>query len=250
MASFVLALPELEKHGLNSLRALVFAAAPLTSALQEEVKQRICPNLYEYYGLQETGILTSLGPEEKNRKPDSVGQVMFGAEVRLVDAEGKDVRQGEVGEILGRAPTATTGYYKDEERTRQAFADGWFHTGDLGRFDQEGFLYLSGRVKDMIISGGQNVFSVEVEDVLMSHPDVADCAVIGLPDDTWGEMVTAVVIRAPGSPVTDEQLIAFCRERMAGFKAPKRIIWTEEPLPRTPTGKVTKFVLVEKYTES
>jgi fatty-acyl-CoA synthase len=250
MASFVLPLPEVDKHDLSSLRALVFAASPLTSALQDEVKRRLCPNIYEYYGLQETGILTSLGPEEKNRKPDSVGQVAFGAEVRIVDSAGKDVPLGEVGEILGRAPTATAAYYKDEEKTRQAFAGGWFHTGDLGRFDEEGFLYLSGRVKDMIISGGQNVFSVEVEDTLMSHPDVADCAVIGLPHDTWGEMVTAVVIRAPGAQVTEEGLIGYCKERMAGFKAPKRIVWTEEPLPRTPTGKVMKFVLVERYSET
>lgn len=249
MASFVLALPEMDKHDLSSLRALVFAAAPLASSLQDEVKRRICPNLYEYYGLQETGILTSLGPEEKDRKPDSVGRVMFGADVRLVDSEGNPVPQGEVGEIVSRAPTATTGYYKDEERTHLAFTNGWFHTGDLGRFDDEGFLYLSGRVKDMIISGGQNVFSVEVEDVLMSHPEVSDCAVIGLPDNTWGEMVSAVVIPAPGARATEEQLIAFCRERLAGFKAPKRIIWTQEPLPRTPTGKVTKFILVERYTE-
>ncbi len=247
MASFVLALPEVDKHDLTSLRALVFAAAPLTSALQHEVKRRLCPNIYEYYGLQETGILTSLGPEEKNRKPESVGQVVFGAEVRLVDPTGTDVPRGEVGEIIARAPTATVGYYKDEEKTRQVFAGGWFHTGDLGRFDDEGFLYLSGRVKDMIISGGQNVFSVEVEATLMSHEAVADCAVIGLPHDTWGEMVTAVVIKAPGARVTEDGLIAYCKEKIAGFKAPKRIIWTDEPLPRTPTGKVTKFVLVDRY---
>ena len=249
MASFVLMLPEVDRYDLSSLRALVFAASPLTSGLQQEIKQRICPNIYEYYGLQETGILTSIAPEEKNRRPESVGQVIFGAEVRIVEAAGNDVSQGEVGEILGRAPTATAGYFKNEEKTRQAFADGWFHTGDLGRFDEEGFLYLSGRVKDMIITGGQNVFSVEVEDMLMSHPSVSDCAVIGLPHDTWGEMVTAVVVRGKGAQVMEQDLITFCKEKMAGFKAPKRIIWSDDPLPRTPTGKVTKFVLVEKYSK-
>ncbi|MEW6441635.1 MAG: AMP-binding protein [bacterium] len=250
MASFVLAQPDLEKYDLSSLRALVFSAAPLPQSLQQQVRKRICPNLYEYYGLQETGILTQLGPEEKNRKPDSVGKVVFTAEVRIVDHQDRDLPAGEVGQILGRAPAATGGYFKNEEKTREVFRDGWVHTGDLGRFDEEGFLYLAGRAKDMIISGGQNVFSVEVEDTLMSHPAVADCAVIGLPDETWGEKVTAVVVKAPGAQVSEEELIRHCKERIAGFKTPKTILWWEGLLPRTPTGKVTKFVLVEKYSKS
>ena len=158
------------------------------------------------------------------------------------------VPAGEVGEIIGRVPTATAGYFQNEEKTREVFRDGWVHTGDLGRFDEEGFLYLYGRLKDMIISGGQNVFAVEVEATLLSHPGVADCAVIGLPHDTWGEMVTGVVVKAPEASVTEEELIAYCKERIAGFKVPKKILWAEAPLPRTPTGKVTKFVLVEQYS--
>jgi len=212
------------------------------------VKKRLCPNIYEYYGLQETGILANIGPEDKERKPASVGQIAFSADVRIVDSVGNDVPQGGVGEIIGRAPSATAAYFKDEERTEQAFKNGWFHTGDLGWFDEEGFLYLAGRSKDMIISGGQNVFSVEVEDTLMGHPSVAECAVIGLPDDTWGEKVTAVVVRAPGAGVSEGELIAHCREKLAGFKTPKRVIWMDEPLPRTPTGKVKKFILLEKYS--
>lgn len=249
MASFVLALPEVEKHDLSSLRALVFAASPLAPSLREEVKRRICPNLYEYYGLQETGILTQLGPEEKEQKPDSVGKVIFSAEVRIVDGQGRDVPVGEVGEVIGRVPTATAGYFKNEEKTLEVFRDGWVHTGDLGRFDEEGFLYLSGRVKDMIISGGQNVFAVEVESTLLSHPGVADCAVIGLPHETWGEMVSGVVVRAPGISVTAEELIRYCKERIAGFKVPKKIIWVDSPLPRTPTGKVTKYLLVDRFSK-
>lgn len=245
MAAFVLSLPEVDKHDLSSLRALVFAAAPLTSALQEQIKKRLCPNLYEFYGLQETGIVVCIGPEEKERHPASVGQVAFSAEVRIVDTEGKDVPAGTVGDIIAQAPSATASYFKNEEKTREAFKDGWFHTGDLGYFDEEGFLYLAGRSKDMIVTGGQNVFSVEVEDTLMNHPAVADCAVIGLPDDTWGERVTAVIVRTPGAEVTQEEIIAFCKEKMAGFKAPKTVIWRDEPLPRTPTGKVTKYVLIE-----
>jgi len=179
----------------------------------------------------------------------SVGQVIFSAEVRIVDSQGKDVPLGEVGEIVGRVPTATAGYFKNEERTREVFRNGWVHTGDLGRFDEEGFLYLSGRLKDMIISGGQNVFSLEVENTLLSHPAVADCAVIGLPDDLWGELVTAAVVRTPGAEVSEEEIIKYCKERKAGFKAPKKVVWWEGPLPRTPTGKITKFVLVEKFSK-
>ena len=248
MASFVLMSDDVDSHDLSSLRALVFAAAPLTSELRKEIKERLCPNIYEYYGLQESAILVSIGPKEKERKPDSVGKPVFGADVRIVDADGNDVAVGEVGEIIGRAPSATSGYYKNEEKNKQCFKNGWFHTEDLGRFDKEGFLYLSGRVKDMIISGGQNVFAVEVEEIIMAHPAVAECAVVGLPDKTWGEAVTAIVVRKAGASVTEEELTDFVKQKIAGFKTPKRIIWQEEVLPRTPTGKVTKFTLVEKYT--
>ena len=248
MAAFIMASPDFEKYNLKSLRGLVFAAAPLTSNLREQVKAKLCPNLYEYYGLQESGALTVIKPDEKNRKPDSVGQVTFSCEVRLVDFKGEDVKPGEIGEIIGRAPGATAGYYKNEAKSAEAFKDGWFHTGDLGRFDDEGYLFLSGRSKDMIISGGQNVFAVEVEDMILSHAGVADCAVIGLPHDTWGEMVTAICVKAPGSELTEDELITYCKGKIAGFKVPKKIIWYDSPLPRTPTGKVTKYVLVEKYS--
>lgn len=247
IASFVLAMPDLDKYDFSSLRALVFAAAPFPKSLQDQVKARICPNLYEFYGLQETGVLVNSGPKEKERKPDSVGTLYFGADVRIVDHQGKDVPTGEVGEILGRGVAVTTGYFKNEEKTREAFRDGWFHTGDLGRFDEDGFLYLSGRMKDMIISGGQNVFAVEVEEMLMTHGSVAQCAVIGLPDETWGEMVTAVVVKSFGADVSEEEIIAYSREKIAHFKAPKKVFFVDS-LPMTPTGKVTKYVLVERFS--
>jgi len=247
MASFVLALPDIGKYNLSSLRALVFAASPFSVALQEQVKQKLCPNLYEFYGLQETGLLVNIGPKDKERKPESVGTLYFGADVRIVDFQGKDVPPGEVGEIIGRGVAVTAGYYKNEEKTREMFKDGWFYTGDLGRFDDEGFLYLAGRKKDMIITGGQNVFAVEVEDMLMGHPAVLQCAVIGLPDNTWGEMVSAVVVRRPGQEATAEEIIAFGRDRIAHFKAPKKVLFVDS-LPMTPTGKVQKFLLVEKFS--
>ncbi len=248
MASMVMANSDASKYDLSSLRALVFAGAPLPPTVQQKVKQTLCPNVYEYYGMQETAILTMAKPADKERKPDSVGQVIHFAEVRVIGADGKAVPAGETGEVIGRAPGATACYYRDEKKSAITFRDGWVHTGDLGRFDEEGFLYLSGRIKDMIITGGQNVFSTEVESVLMSHPAVADCTVIGLPDPLWGEAVTAVVVKAPGAVVTEEELLQFCKARIAGFKTPKKVIWTDTPLPRTATGKVTKYVLVEKYS--
>jgi fatty-acyl-CoA synthase len=189
-----------------------------------------------------------MGPKDKERKPESVGTLYFGSDVRIVDNEGKDVPAGEVGEIIGRGVAVTTGYYKNEEKTKEAFKDGWFHTGDLGKFDEDGFLYLAGRMKDMIISGGQNVFAVEVEEMIMTHKAVAQCAVIGLPDETWGEMVTAVVVKWPGVEVTEDEIIEYSRDNIAHFKAPKKVLFVDS-LPMTPTGKVTKYVLVDKYSK-
>lgn len=249
MAAFVLAVPGIEKYDLSSLRALVFAASPFPVALQKQVKEKLCPHLYEFYGLQESGILVNMGPKDKERKPESVGTLYFGADVRVVDMHGKDVPVGEVGEVIGRGVAVTSGYFRNEEKTREMFRDGWFHTGDLGRFDEEGFLYLAGRIKDMIITGGQNVFAVEVEEMLMGHPAVLQCAVIGLPDKTWGEMVSAAVVRRPGQEATEEEIIAFARDRIAHFKAPKRVFFVDS-LPMTPTGKVQKFLLVEKFAKA
>ncbi len=249
MASFVLALPDIEKYDLSSLRALVFCSSPFSVTLQEQVKKRLCPNLYEFYGLQESGLLVNMGPKDKERKPESVGTLYFGADCRVVDHNGKDVPVGEVGEVIGRGVAVTGGYYKNEAKTREMFKDGWFYTGDLGRFDEEGFLYLAGRKKDMIITGGQNVYAIEVEEMLMTHPAVMQCAVIGLPDNTWGEMVTAVIVRFSGRDATEEEIIAFSRDRIAHFKAPKKIFFVDS-LPMTPTGKVQKFLLVEKYSKA
>lgn len=248
MAAFMLNQLEVESNDFSSLRALVFAGAPFPTALREKVQSKLCKNLYEFYGLQETGAVAVAVPADKVKKPNSVGQVMFHCEIRIVDGKGKDLKTGETGSIICQAPTATTGYFGNEAKSRESFRDGWFYTGDLGWMDEEGYLYISGREKDMIISGGQNVFSVEVEEVLLGHPAITQCSIIGLPDETWGEMVTAVIVKSPDASLTDEELMAYCKEKMAGFKVPKKFIWTEELLPQTPTGKVKKYQLVEKYS--
>ena len=246
MAQMLLQMPTLGDCDLSSLRGIVFAAAPLPKTVLEGTIEKICPNIYEYYGLQETAIVTQLGPEAKRRKPTSVGTISPGVELRLVGPDDRDVAPGEVGEIIMRGPATTIGYYRQPDKNAEVLRGGWFRTGDLGRLDEDGYLYLAGRKKDMIISGGQNVFAAEVEDMIMSHPAVADCAVIGLPHDKWGEAVTAVVKLREGASATSEEIIAFCRANMAHFKAPQAVI-ISDVIPRNPAGKVMKFMLVEQY---
>ena len=250
MAAVMMAEPELEKYDLTSLRGIVFAGAPLPAPIRERTRDLLCPHLYEYYGMQETGIVTLSKPAGKLAKPDSVGQQIEMAEVRVVDDQGADKPIGEVGHIIARSPSATDGYYQNSEKSAITFRDGWVHTGDLGRFDADRYLYIAGRDKDMIISGGQNVFSLEVEEAILGIDGIAECAVIGLADDIWGEQVTAIVVNNPGSGISEDQVIAHCKSELAGFKAPKQVLFQDTPLPRTPTGKVTKFVLVEQYEKN
>jgi len=249
MAGFALSVPEFDKYDLSSLRGLVFAGASFPISLQEQVRLRICLHIYEYYGLQETGVIVMATPKDKMKKPGSQGKVTPWAELRIVDGSGNDVPTDSVGEIISKTLSGITSYYKNETQTKETFANGWCHTGDLGYLDEQGYLYISGRSKDMIVTGGQNVFSAEVENVLTSHPSVADCTVIGLPDEKWGEAITAIIVKNPGVEVTEEDIINFCKKEMAGFKVPKKIIWYEGEIPRTPTGKVMKYVLVGKYSK-
>ncbi len=249
MAQFVLAVPDLEKYDLSSLRGLVFAGAAFPIPVQEQVKKRICRTLYEYYGLQETAIIINASPSDKERKPASQGKVSPWNEVRIVDSEGKDVPTGTIGEVIAKSTSGTTAYFKNEQKTKETFRNGWCHTEDLAYFDEEGYLFIAGRTKDMIVTGGQNVFAADVENTLLAHPAVADCAVIGLPDEKWGEIVAAVIVKRPDVDVKEEEIITFCRGEIAGFKIPKRIIWSDSNIPRTPTGKVQKFILVDKYSK-
>lgn len=250
MAAMLLAAPSLARRDLSSLRAIVFAGSLLPAPIREQSMQRLCAGLYEYYGMQETGALVASTPEDRARRPDSVGRAILFSEVRVVDEEGRTVPPGESGAILGRSPGAVTSYYENPEKTAETFRDGWIHTGDLGSMDEEGYLYISGRLKEVIVTGGQNVHAGEVEELILSHPAVADCAVIGLPDSKWGEQVTAVVVLKDEQTATEDEIIAVCRGRLAGFKTPKQVRVQRDPLPRTPTGKVQKFLLVERYASS
>ena len=244
MAAMLLEYPRLASHDLRTLRVIAYTGAALPDTIRAGSLERLCPALAEGYGLQEAGWLTVSTPTDRVRRPGSVGMPVLFADVKIVDASDEAVPVGEIGQILSRTPSSTTGYFQAPERSAETFRGGWFHTGDLGYFDQDGYLHVCGRVKDMIITGGQNVHAAEVEAALLRIPGVRECAVIGLPDDKWGERVTAVIVA--DVTLALESVQDFCRAMLAGFKIPRELFVQSEPLPRTPTGKVQKFLLVER----
>jgi acyl-CoA synthetase (AMP-forming)/AMP-acid ligase II len=176
----------------------------------------------------------------------SCGRPVTNVVIRVVDSDGNDMPTGEVGEIICKTPQIMKGYWNLPEETARAIRGEWFYTGDAGFLDADGYVYIHDRVKDMIVSGGENVYPAEVESALFGHPAIADVAVIGVPDDTWGEAVKAVVVKKPGAEVTPEEIIAFARERIAGYKVPKSVDFAET-LPRNPSGKILKRELRTPY---
>ncbi|MGH2454122.1 MAG: acyl-CoA synthetase [bacterium] len=199
------------------------------------------------FGLTETAPTCTLIPAaDAFRKAGSAGKAALHVEVRVVDEEGRDVPPGEVGEVWTRGPNLFSGYWRRPDETAEALAEGWFHTGDLARLDEEGFLYIVDRKKDMLISGGENVYPAEVEDVLYRHPAVAEAAVIGVPHERWGEVPKAIVVRKAGAALSAEELIAFCDGKLARYKIPKSVAFAET-LPRNAAGKVLKRHLREQF---
>lgn len=247
MAAMLLPVQTSAARNLSSVRAIVFAGASLPESIRQQTVARLCPNIYEFYGMQETGALVVSTPTDRNKRPDSVGQPITFAEVRIADDNGNTLGPNQLGEILGRSPNAVTAYFENAEKSAETFRNGWIHTGDLGSLDDQGYLTIRGRKKDMVVTGGQNVHAAEVEEIILKCPGVADCAVFGLPDDLWGERVTGLVVTQDNASVTPKELEEFCRQHLAGFKTPKEFIIEKNALPRTPTGKVQKFLLVERF---
>lgn len=243
--SFMMKMPDFDKYDLSSLRAVASVGAPLSQNTLRQIWEKITPNVYDHMGLQETGFIAVSKPDMKREKPEAIGPPTPFHELKIVNNEGKEMPRGEIGELIFRYPDGAAGYWQNDEKTREVIKDGWFYSGDLGKIDEQGYLYVVGRLKDMIVSGGYNVFAIDVEGELMRHPKIADCAVIGLPDDTWGEKVGAIVTLMPDQTCTEEEVIAFCKDRMAHYKAPKRVFF--DAIPRNLAGKVLKFKLVEKY---
>jgi long-chain acyl-CoA synthetase len=240
-----LATPGVERYDLSSVRLAVSGAAPLPSAVLEEFRRRLGITIWEGYGLTETAPAVTSNAIGGVAKPGSIGRPLPGVEVRIVDASGEDVEEGDPGEIVVRGPNVFRGYWRQEEATREALRDGWFHTGDVGYADADGYIFLVDRVKDLIIVSGFNVYPREVEEVLHRHPKVAEAAVIGVPHPHTGEAVKAVVVLKPGETATEEEIIEHCRRSLARFKCPQVVEFADE-LPALPTGKVLKRALRDR----
>jgi len=241
-------LPDIDKYDFSSLRAIGSVGSVMPTSTLERIWEKITPNVYDHIGLQETGFIAVNRPDMKRKKPTSVGPPCPFHEITIVDKDGKEAGTNEIGEILISYPDGAGEYYKNEEKTKEAFKDGLFHTGDLGKLDEDGYLYVVGRTKDMIVTGGYNVYASDVEDAIMYNSKIEDCAVVGIPDKQWGEKLVAVVALKKGESTTEEELIEFCKENMAHYKAPKSVYFTDV-IPRTATGKVQKFKLVDRYKD-
>ncbi len=240
--------PEFASRDLSSLKKCYYGAAIMPVEVLKELNQRL-PNaeLYNFYGQTEVAPLaTVLKPADQLRKLGSAGKPSLNVETKIVDDHGNEVPRGAIGEIVHRTSHAMLGYFRDVDKTAAAFANGWFHSGDLGTMDEEGYITVVDRKKDMIKSGGENVASREVEELIYLHPKVSEVAVIGVPHPYWIEAVTAVVVPKAGEALTAEEILAFCKERLSAFKAPKFAVIAAN-LPRNPSGKILKRELRELY---
>ncbi|HYW03649.1 MAG TPA: AMP-binding protein [Gammaproteobacteria bacterium] len=246
-ALFALGAQVLQRQRTPALRTIVSNAAPLAQAMKERIVAYFGEGiLHETYGSTEAGIVCNLRPEDQLRKQQCVGLPFPCTEVRLLGDDGREVAPGEVGELHSLSPYLFNGYWGRPEATAQALREGWLTVGDLARRDEEGYLYIVDRKKDMIISGGVNVYPREIEEHLLRHPGVAEAAVIGVPDEYWGEAVRACVVRRPGADVTAGQLMAHCEGHLARYKLPRVIAFVDE-LPRNAAGKVLKRQLRDTF---
>jgi fatty-acyl-CoA synthase len=240
--------PLFDSTDLSTLRKGYYGASIMPVEVLNELARRL-PDVgfWNLYGQTEIAPLaTMLGPQDQLRKPGSCGRAVLNVETRVVDEDMRDVAPGQVGEIVHRSPHLMLGYFHDDERTKAAFQGGWFHSGDLATIDEEGFITVVDRKKDMIKSGGENVASREVEEMIYRLPAVSEVAVIGVPDPKWIEAVAAVVVVKAGQQLTEQEVLEHCNRHMAGFKAPKSVVFAES-LPKNPSGKLLKRELRERY---
>ena len=246
--------PDVAARRYDALRLIVYGASPIAAETLRRAIEVFQCGFAQGYGMTETSaVLTILTPADHERalagRPElllSAGRPLLGTDLRIVDEQDRPVSPGTIGEIVGRGPQLMSGYWNLAEASAAALRDGWMHTGDAGRLDADGYLYIEDRVKDMIVSGGENVYPREIENVLFEHPAVADAAVIGVPDGRWGETVKAIIVRKAGVEVTAEALIEYCRSQLGGYKLPRSVDFVDA-LPRNPSGKVLKRELREPY---
>ncbi len=253
MINFLLETPGLDEFDLSSLRLIVYGGAAIPADRLRAALDRLPCKLSQGYGLTETSPILCVLPVEdhvltgpKAKRIASCGRPAYGVEVRIFDDADEECAAGVVGEIVARGRNIMKGYWRLPEETERALRGGWFHTGDLGYQDEDGYIYIVDRKKDMIITGGENVYPREIEEVLYTHPAVLEAAVIGVPSPRWGEAVKALVVCRPGASTTEADIVAFCRERLAHFKTPASVDFVAA-LPRNPSGKVLKRRLRERY---
>jgi acyl-CoA synthetase (AMP-forming)/AMP-acid ligase II len=250
----LVAVPDVAERRYDGLRQISYGASPIAEETLRRAMDIFKCDFIQGYGMTEsTAVLTYLLPADHFRglsdKPElllSAGRPLVGTDVRVVDEDDKPVPHGTVGEIIARGPQLMRGYWNLPDESAEALRDGWFHTGDAGTIDDEGYIYIQDRVKDMIVSGGENIYPRVIEEVLFQHPAIADAAVIGVPDEQWGETVKAIVVLRQGATATDDEIMDFCRGKLGGFERPRSVDFVDA-LPRNPSGKVLKRELREPY---
>jgi len=245
LLDFLKFVPNFEQYDWSSVKIILVYAAPVPVTLLKEYEAAGI-EVRQLYGLTECNTGSVLGSEDALTKLGSCGRPFFHTEVRIVDENGHDVGPDEKGEVWLRAPNMMKGYLNRPEESAAALKDGWLHTGDIAQMDSEGYLYIMDRKKDMIISGGENIYPAEIEDELLANPKIADVAVIGYPHEKWGEAVKAIIVVKPGEQLTEKELIEWCQGKIGRFKIPKQVVFTEA-IPRTPTGKILKRVLRDQF---
>jgi fatty-acyl-CoA synthase len=250
----LVAVPDVAERSYEDLRQIAYGASPISEQTLCRAIEVFGCDFVQGYGMTETtAVLTLLGAEEHRRavkdRPElllSCGRPILGTELRVVDERDRPLPAGAIGQIVARGPQLMSGYWNMPDASREALAGGWMHTGDAGTLDAEGYVYIQDRVKDMIVSGGENVYPREVENALFEHPAVGDVAVLGVPDERWGEAVKAIVVLREGRSASARDLVDFCRGKLAGYKLPRSIDFVAA-LPRNPSGKVLKTQLREPY---
>lgn len=241
--------PDFDRYDLVGVNQIVYGGAPPPVELARKVSEKfpgvkLAGGAGMAYGLTESSAVSTLNVGDSYfEKPDSAGKPMPTVELMIADDDGKEVPSGERGEILIKGPTVSPGYWKKPEATAETFTNGWLHSGDIGIIDEDGWLYVVDRAKDMIIRGGENIYCIEIEDVIFTHPDVAECAVVGKPHPEWGEEVKAVIVARPGTSIRSSEIQELCARHLADFKVPSYVEFSDKPLPRNPAGKVLKQAL-------
>jgi long-chain acyl-CoA synthetase len=247
MYTIIFQVPDKDRFDTRSVKRLLTSSAPLMSKTKEEILAFFKgAELLEGYGATELGSTTCLQPYDQYRKVRSCGQANPYCRIKLINANGEECGPGEVGELYAFTPGLFTGYYKDPAKTAQAFLGDYATVGDMAMVDEEGYYYIVDRKNDMIISGGENIYPTEIDNLLSRYPDIVSAATIGVPDEKWGEAVKVVAVKKPGASLTEAEVIAYCKQGLAGYKCPKSVEFWEE-LPLNATGKIMKRLIRDRF---